>query len=329
MPSSSAHLPRLLALALLAGGSAFAQPVQPGFLVERLSGSAAGAGWVMVDDLDMRGDLGAAVAFSLGYAHAPLRLQGEGGPLSVVEHQAGAVVGLAVTWQRLRLSVDLPSPIATSGQGGTVEGITVTAPRLDLSSHPDWVSDTRVGLDARLWGEAGAKLRLGLAAHAFFPNGSRALYDSDGTWRGVVKVLAAGDAGWLTWAGHVGVHLRPLDTGMAGGPRGNELLVAAAGGAKTRLGADGAWALVVGPELFGATALQALLRDDATALEGLLSARLEGTGTDGPQVRVRLGVGAGLHARFGAPEWRAVVGVEWFGHATVPPAQAPVPGPRG
>jgi len=34
------------------------------------------------------------------------------------------------------------------------------------------------------------------------------------------------------------------------------------------------------------------------------------------QMRFKLGVGAGINRQFGAPEWRAVVGIEMFRLAT-------------
>jgi hypothetical protein len=50
-----------------------------------------------------------------------------------------------------------------------------------------------------------------------------------------------------------------------------------------------------------------------TDLEWLLSTRLEGTGDTGRQARVKLGVGRGVNLQFGAPEWRVVLAVEFFG----------------
>ncbi len=46
-----------------------------------------------------------------------------------------------------------------------------------------------------------------------------------------------------------------------------------------------------------------------------MSARVEGTKDDGPQLRVKLGAGGGLDAQFGAPEWRVVFGIELFDHS--------------
>jgi hypothetical protein len=127
------------------------------------------------------------------------------------------------------------------------------------------------------------------------------------------RVLFAGRAGLLTFAGHAGVHVRPLDDSPApGSPRGSELLFGAALGPKIPLGEGETTAITVGPEIYGASAFRALFDANATALEGIVSGRIEGTAEDGPQLRVKLGVGGGLNPRFGAPEWRAVFGIEVF-----------------
>jgi len=73
-------------------------------------------------------------------------------------------------------------------------------------------------------------------------------------------------------------------------------------------------AVIVGPEVFGATAFRSFFDSNSTALEGLLSARLEGIGANGAQLRVKLGAGAGINQQFGAPQWRIVCGIEVFNH---------------
>ena len=75
-------------------------------------------------------------------------------------------------------------------------------------------------------------------------------------------------------------------------------------------------AFVVGPEVYGATAFRSFLGASGTALEGLLSGRLEETADRGPQLRIKLGTGAGIDPRFGAPEWRVVFAIEVFDHST-------------
>jgi hypothetical protein len=71
--------------------------------------------------------------------------------------------------------------------------------------------------------------------------------------------------------------------------------------------------IVVGPEIFGATAFRSFFGARTTALEGLLTARFEGPALSAGRVGIKLGVGAGIHPRFGAPEWRAVVAFEILG----------------
>src|ERR1700680_1247626 len=51
-----------LLISVVCPAHAEAQQTPPGFAVERFSPSAAGAGWFVMDDLDMDGGLGGAVA---------------------------------------------------------------------------------------------------------------------------------------------------------------------------------------------------------------------------------------------------------------------------
>ena len=177
----------------------------------------------------------------------------------------------------------------------------------------------RIGVDARILGDAKGPFRLGAGAQLYVPsaNEDQAEYVTDGTVRAMGRVLFAGDVGALTYAGQFGVHVRPRDDSPTpGSPQGTELLFGAAAGAKVAIFGRESTALVVGPEVYGASAFRSLFSTNATALEGLLTTRVEGTADDGPQVRVKLGVGGGIDARFGAPEWRVVFGIELFDHHT-------------
>ncbi len=313
--AGSAHLLSLVA-AIGSAWSAAAgaqQPVQ-GLAVERFYPSAAGGGWFVMGDLGWEGELGGAMALSTGYAHAPLTVATPGSTqrLAVVSDQAFVSLGFAATYDRFRLYLDLSSPLVIAGESGDAGAYRFTAPTVDLGSNPDTVSDARVGVDARVFGEPGGRLRLGLSAQLIVPSGSRADYDTDGTYRGMIRLLAAGDVGGFTYAAQIGVHLRPLDASPApGSPRGSELLFGVAGGAKVALGSR--WSAVVGPEIYGETALRSLLGADTTGIEGLLGVRFESRG-EGPQLRIKVGAGAGLDPRFGAPAWRIVVAGEIFGH---------------
>jgi hypothetical protein len=56
-----------------------AQQQADGFAVERLYQSAPGAGWFVMDDLDISGRLGGAVSLTSGYARNPLVITGPDG----------------------------------------------------------------------------------------------------------------------------------------------------------------------------------------------------------------------------------------------------------
>lgn len=326
MPSSrgSALLATFAALAWTT--PAAAQQQVKGFSVERFYPSAPGAGWLVMDQVNEHGALGGAMALTLGYAHDPLRVRTSDGSqrLAVVSDQATADFGFAVTYDRFRLYLNLDMPLAIEGQSGTVGGYAFTAPSVDPATNPDTLSDARIGLDARILGDPGGVFRLGAGAQVYFPSGNtcyldptnanRCDYDTDGTYRAMGRLLFAGDVGAFTYAGQVGIHIRPRDDTPAPGPQGSELLFGAAAGGKLAVSGDGRTALVVGPEVFGASALRSLFGTNGTALEGLLTARLEGTADDGPQLRFKLGPGVGLDQHFGAPEWRIVAGVEVFDH---------------
>jgi hypothetical protein len=296
---------------------AFAQPTAQGFAVERFTPSPAGAGWLVLDSLDLHGHFGGAMALSTGYASNELTVKTGGRSLEVVSDRAVADFAFAATYDRFRLSLALEAPVLASGQSGTLGGTAFTSPSMSPASTPDSFSDTRVGLEARLLGGPASAFRLGASGELFIPTGKREDYDSDGAWRAMFRVLAAGDAGFLTYAAHVGVHLRTLDEpSVVGSPRGSELLFGAAFGPRFALGKSRAYALVVGPEVYGATAFEAFFGANTTDLEGMVSARVEGTHETGMNVRLKVGAGGGLTRDFGSPEARVVVGVELFGRAT-------------
>ena len=293
--------------------AAFAQVQAQGFAVERLVLSAPGNNWVSMDDLQLDGGLGGALSLTLGYANSPLRITSADGAetLAVVEHQAFANLGLAVTYDRFRFHLALSSPLAVTGQSGAVDGAQFTAPSVNLEHNPDSLADAQLGLDARLWGAVDGPLRLGASATLIAPSGARSTYLTDDTWRAMGRVLLAGDAGMISYAGDIGVHIRPLDdASVPQSPQGSELLFGIAGAIKLP-GLE--QSIQIGPEIFGATALRACFGGDTTALEGLLTARFDGSRFGAGRLRIKAGLGAGLNPEFGAPRWRAVLGLELVG----------------
>lgn len=305
-----------LAGAALAGAApARAQDRPQGFASERLYTSAPGGGWFVMDALDMRGGWGGAVSLTGGYAHDPVRVASQDGTqrLDLVADQAFATLGAAATYDRFRLYFDLTKPMASLGDSGTVGGLALTGPSTDAGKTPDLFSDIRVGLDARVLGAPNGPFRAGAGLQLFVPSGGRDDFVTDGNYRAMARALFAGDVAWLTYAAHVGVHVRDLDDApVPGSPRGSELVFGAAAGARLRAGAA---AFVLGPELFGASALRELFGKTTTALEGLFTARFEAPLEDRLALRVKLGPGAGLSPWFGAPEWRFAFALELSGRA--------------
>jgi hypothetical protein len=268
-----------------------------------------------MDDLNVRGGVGGAFDLTSGYARAPLVIPSSDGTqrFALVLHQAFVNVGAAVTYDRYRLYLNLPMPYLVAGSSGTFGPLQLNAPAVTLGTNPDTVADPQLGFDARLYGDPGAALRLGASAQLIFPSGARNDYISDARYRAMFRFLTAGDSGPWSYAGQLGVHVRPLvDTLIPGGPNGSEFLFGASGGRKKRM--NDRWALVVGPEIFGESAFRAFF-SGATGAEGLLTARFERIG-QGRNLRLKLGIGHAIVHDFGAPKWRVLFGLELFGQLT-------------
>ena len=303
----------VIAAAMVTAASALAQSAAQGFAVERYVPTAPGAGWLVMDHLDLYGKLGAGVTLTSGYARNPYSVaSADGTPsLRVVSNQAFVDVGMAVFYDRYRLSLNIADPLYSSGRSGIAAGYQFTAPSADPGKYPDKVTDFRLGLDARLLGDAHGPWRLGLGAQLWVPSGERFLYATDGTFRAMFRSLVAGDVGMFTYAGHLGVHVRPLDESpVPGAPRGSELLFGVAGGYRFGAGCTCGTAVVLGPELFGETAFRNAFGKTSTGVEALLTGRLHHIDDHGAQQTFKLGLGTGIHAQFGAPEWRAVLAIE-------------------
>jgi len=314
-PRRISGLTVLFILACLSACSPVAEAQQQpsGFAVERLYQSAPGGGWFVMDDLDITGGLGGAIALSSGYAHNPLVVTGPDGKqkLAVVTQQAFLDIGAAVTYHRVRGYINFPLPLLETGTSGTLGNYQFTAPSLSLGTNPDTLSDTRIGIDSRLFGKPGGLLRLGAGAQILIPSGSRSDYVTEARYRGMFRFLAAGDAGAFKYAGQLGIHVRPLkDAPVPGSPDGNEFLYGISGG--RRFAGPAGWEVFAGPEIYGETAFHQFFSGE-TGTEGLITGRLEHTRSEG-NLRIKLGLGHALTQNFGAAQWRVVFGVEMFGH---------------
>lgn len=288
-----------LALVLfLLPGTAHAAP--EGFAAERFTPVAPGGGWIANDELTMHGGLGGGVSLTTSYARGSLRAGTD-----YVEHYALVDAGFAATFELLRLSIDFASPLVVEGRSG--------GPSINPGTAPDVLSDTRIALAARLVGDWDSPNRFGVQTEVFVPAGERTAFVTDDRYRAIFRGIVAGEGSGYVYSASVGFHLRSLkDRTMEQGPRGSELLVNAAFGPKFTIAKNTAF--VIGPEVMGATAFSEFMRHDSSALEALLTARFETIDKWEPMRRIKLGGGGGLHPYFGAPEWRAVVGIELTGN---------------
>jgi hypothetical protein len=287
---------------------AAAQQQPQGFAVDRLYPAAPGSGWFVMEDINTSGGFGGAVTATSNYSRNPLDVTGPNGTthIPVVSNAEFINVGLAGTYDRYRIYFDFPMPLAVSGTSGTLGPYQLSAPVVSPGTSPDNITDPRVGFNMRMLGAPGSSLRLGAGAQLIFPSGERSDYVSDGTYRGMFRLLAAGDRGRYSYAGQIGIHVRPLnDSPAPGGPDGSEFLFGSSIGRKFSFRRG--WSGLLGPEVYGETAFRSFFKEERTALEGLLTARLERTGS---LLRFKLGVGHGFIQNFGAPEWRVLFGVE-------------------
>lgn len=311
MRSSDARVALAVGLAIATStGAAAADEPAPGFAVDRFSSPVPGSRWLVSDSLDMKGELEGAVAVTLGYAHDALRV-----PAPVVRDRAYAGFGVAATHDRFRLSLAGEAPLLMKGESAASGGYAFTPPNLDLGSHPDTLSDVRIGLDARVLGEPDARFRLGVGGQLFVPAGDSADYVSDDRYRGIVRVGVAGDLSRVvSYAGFVGVHVRTTDARpVPEAPQGSELLSGVAGA--VRIVDAPAATLSATAEIFGASAFRSLLGRSSTGAEALFGGLLEVPVSEESRVRLKIGVGPGVSAHFGAPAWRSALTIEVLGGA--------------
>jgi hypothetical protein len=240
--------------------------------------------------------LGGAISLTTGYSRNPFVVSDGAQRLIVVANEAFADVGLAVTYHRFRVYLNIPLPLEVAGNSGRVGPFQVAAPSLNIAHNPDTISDSRLGFDMRLLGKPGSSFRLGAGAQLIIPSGARADYVTDGRYGGMFRVLPAGDVGRFSYAGQFGGHIRPAeDLLLPGSPNGNELLFGVSAG--RRFSVRSGWDMLVGPEFFGETAIHSN-SNGQTGFEGLLTTRLERTG-DRPHLRFRIGIGHGIVEHYG------------------------------
>jgi OmpA-OmpF porin, OOP family len=311
MRSRSLLLVPAVLLALQGTAAAQQQTPTTGFALDQFNPSERGSEWFVLDTLDLRGNWRPALGVVGEYAYRPLVIYNPDGSIRVVpvsDQFALHLGGSLVFKERLRVGFDLPLFLGQGGDSGSVNGFGVVRP-----TGPG-VGDLRLGADLRLVGEYGGPFTAALGFQLFVPTGKASLYDGDGEVRALPRLSAAGDLGMFVYGATVGVLAKAAGGDFAGNPNGSQLVLGASAGLRL---IDKK--LVVGPELYGATAFNGFFDKESSPLEGLLGAHysLE-------PFRLGAAVGPGLSRGYGSPAARVVGSIEWAPGIPPPP---PIPPP--
>jgi outer membrane protein OmpA-like peptidoglycan-associated protein len=286
----------------IAAGDASAQP--SGFALNRFEPAERGSSWFVLDSLDIRGHTRPAAGATLDYQYRPLAIYDADGQVrsEVVRQVLSAHVGGSiVAYDRLRFGASLPLVPYTEGERGSLFGLTYAPPDREQA-----VGDLRLAADVKLFGDPNGKLTAALGGRVWLPTGSTAAYTGDGSVRTGPRVAVAGAAGALVFAATAGLAFRTGGGTFAGSPVDHELVYGASAGARLVKGN-----VTVGPELYGATVLDAAFETRSTPLEALLGARV----ALGHGLGAGAGVGTGLVAGYGSPGARFIGSFEWAPHA--------------
>lgn len=306
----------IFAASLFLTGRADAQ--SQGFSADRFDPAERGSDWFTQESLDLRsgprpsdgrGGPRPAAGIIVDYAHNPLVIYNSDGSVrsaivsdQLILHAGGALV----IGDRLRIGVNLPIALVSTGQNGTSQGVTFTAP----SSAA--LGDLRLGADVRMFGRYGDPFTLAAGLQIFAPTGDQSQFAGDGSFRVQPRLLVAGQVGAFVYSGKLGFEYRE-NQAFAGDSLGSQVILGAAAGAQFL---DGK--LVIGPELWGSTVVttsQGAFTTGNTPLEALLGAH-----SQVGDFRVGAGVGHGLTKGFGEPDVRLLATIEW-----APPYQEPPP----
>jgi OOP family OmpA-OmpF porin len=289
----------LACAALLLGGPARGQGIGD-VALDQLDPAPAGDPFTSVASPFIGGHLSPRARVLVNHASRPLVLSTDSASGEVVSDQTLLLVDASFAlWDRLLVSALLPVVVAQSGESPLVQGAPLPSP----SSAA--VSDLRLGLRVRLFGEEEEVFQAAASAYFHVPTGSPGAFAGDGSLRLAPQLLLGGRHPRFVWSASLGAMIRASRTpsGLTFGAGAGVLL----------------WdqRIQIGPELFGATPL----RGGIIEVEGARPIVLEGT----PNLELLLGArfrlpagfsvsaagGPGLTDAIGTPSFRIVVGVSW------------------
>ena len=298
--------PNLLAaifgvLAVLLPSGAWAQ--NEGFALNRFDVSEVGSDWFAGDSLDMRGKTRPGVRLVVDWAHKPLvRYDEDGNELdTVIEDQLYGYLGAGIIlFDRLRLAANMPLLVLQRSNELTV-GSQVFGPEQGAA-----LGDLRLAADVRLAGKYGGPATVAIGAQLHLPTGDRSAFAGDGAVRLVPRLMLAGDLGPLAYSTRVSFNYRPSDDGFGTVSTGSEIAFVATAGIRA---IDGR--LLIGPELWGSTVLDAAFEKATTPFE-----ILGGIHYRVGDFSLGAGAGPGLNRGLGAPQVRVVGLLEFIPDAS-------------
>lgn len=170
---------------------------QESFALERFHPAPAGDRFLGVPSPYVAGDLALHAALLADYGYRPLVLKAPPATTSaLVSHQAVLHANLSLSLsQRVLLNLDLPALAVQAGD---------TTPAL----HRVDFGDVRLGARARLWGDNGTPLQLGLGGYFWLPSATGSTVGDDDV-RGMPFVALGGLAGPFLWSALFGAEFRP------------------------------------------------------------------------------------------------------------------------
>jgi OOP family OmpA-OmpF porin len=294
---------------------ASAQPIAPGFALNRFEPSETGSEWFMLDTLDIHGVARPALGVVADYGYRPYVLLNPDGSDNrrIVIGQFFVHAGASlVLFDRLRIGVSLP---IEAGQNGSRHGGVVNGERVVVNTGSG-IGDLRAALDLRLVGEYGGPFSLALGGRIWFPTGDQEKYLSDNNLRVGPHLSAAGDLGGFAYAATVGVTYRGNDRAFAGHPMGSEANFGLALGAHVL-----DKKLMIGPELVGTSVIS-----DSNAFFGERTtplALIGGLHYTAGDIRLGLGGGPGLSHAAGTAAFRGLASLEYVPGLPAPAAPPP------
>ncbi|HEX2678552.1 MAG TPA: hypothetical protein VHM19_17995 [Polyangiales bacterium] len=276
-----------------------ARAEQPGYALELYHAAPHPSDGFTLQLPEAPGHLRWAAETSLDYSRKPLAaapMIGQSADQSVIHGRLGASVGGALgLGDRAEVWLRLPLVLAQGGDPTRTRGFGFTG--LDAAG----LGDVSLGGSYDLFGEIAHGLRLGVAANASLPTGTRNALAGDGGLGAGAMALVSYRLGKVTFAGQGGAQLRP-ESRFGVWTQGSEL----------RFGLGAIFALApldLSAELFGASSLvsgQAFSKG-STASEALLGAKLPLLGN----LRAGLGFGLGLTQSPGVPAYRVIGSLAW------------------